>query len=163
MLAASGCFLVLRTCRFRLPVEQFVFLQMARSEAFYNFAEDASPSEADLGLLQLMNELRGPQGSLSAREQSNSEGLVWPESANFDRPAQSLNKDHRTGRPALDQGLDTWLEQNLQCGFEQAAQYHMRFIAQEHLEFAEESRHHFTAPLQPCRVSMSCGACVCGN
>jgi hypothetical protein len=143
LLAASGCFLVLRTYRFRLPVEQFVFLQMARSEAFYNFAEDASPSEADLGLLQLMNELRGPQGSLSAREQSNSEGLVWPESANFDRPAQSLNKDHRTGRPALDQGLDTWLEQNLQCGFEQAAQYHMRFIAQEHVEFAEESRHHF--------------------
>ncbi len=32
---------------------------------------------------------------------------------------------------ALDQGLDSWLEQNLQLDFEQAAQYHMRYIAQE--------------------------------
>ena len=111
-----------------LAIDHFILCPMAKTEAFYNFADAASPSEADLGLLQLMNELRGPQGILSAREQSNSEGLMWPESANFDRPAQSSGTDHRAGRPALHQCMDSWLEQNLQYGFEQAAQYAPRAI-----------------------------------
>ena len=116
---------------------------MARTEAFYNFAQDVSTSEADLGLLQLMNELRAPQGLSYSREQSNSEGMMWPQSANFDRPAQSSSAQNRASRPALDQGLDDWVEQGLRLSFEEAALHHMRYIVEEQVEFAEESRQHF--------------------
>jgi hypothetical protein len=116
---------------------------MARSDAFYNFAQDVSTSEADLALLQLMNELRAPQGLSYSREQSNSEGMMWPESANFDRPVGSFRSRNRASPPALDQGLHDWLEQGLRDSFEDAALHHMRYIVEEQVDFAEDCRQHF--------------------
>lgn len=116
---------------------------MARPDAFYNFAQDMSTSEADLGLLQLMNELRVPQGSSYSREQSNSEGMLWPQSANFDRPVQTSSSRNRAARPALDQGLDDWLEQGLRDSFEDAVLHHMRHVVEEQVEFAEDCRQFF--------------------
>jgi hypothetical protein len=118
---------------------------MAKLEAFYNFAEDVSTGDADLGLLQLMNELRGPPGSSLSRDQSNSEGMMWPQSANFDRPAQSSSASARSSHPALDQSLDDWLEQGLRDNFAQAALHHMRFVVEDHVEFGEESRQRFVS------------------
>ena len=116
---------------------------MSRLDAFYNFAQDVSTSDADLGLLQLMNELRAPQGLSYSREQSNGEGMMWPQSANFDPPIQSASARNRASRPALDQELDSWLQQNLADSAEDAALSHMRFVVEEQVAFAEECRQHF--------------------
>lgn len=120
-----------------------VLVSMTKLEAFYNFTQDVSAVEADLGLLQLMNEMRVPQGLSYSREQSNSEGMMWPESANYDRPAQLSGAHDRSTRPALDQGLDDWIEQGLRDSFAESALHHMRFVVEENVEFAEECRRHF--------------------
>jgi hypothetical protein len=116
---------------------------MAKLEAFYNFTQDVSAAEADLGLLQLMNDMRLPPGSSYSREQSNSEGMMWPQSANYDQPARLSSALNTPTRPSLDQGLDDWIDQGLRDNFSAAALHHMRFAVEENVEFAEECRQQF--------------------
>ncbi len=116
---------------------------MTKLEAFYNFTQDVSEVEADLGLLQLMNGMRAPQGSSYSREQSNSEGMMWPESANVTRPAQLPSVLNCHSRLSLDQGLDDWIEQGLRDNFAEAALHHMRFVVEENVDVAEQCRQQF--------------------
>jgi hypothetical protein len=76
--------------------------------------------------------------------------MMWPESANFDRPPQSSGIITSDIRPDLDQDLDSWIEQGMRATFAQTVEHHMRFVVQEHVEFTEESRLHF---LHSCPVS----------